>query len=1435
MAETLTQPAPAAASKPITLMYVHEQGVTIRKLTLSSPVGLKEAALDSPTYRSGFTHFAEQIDLVERWLESYVKSITKLSYEIAPFENLINGYLTQSTPPAYFSEAILDHDYTLLAMKRYSEGAKEFWTAAFTGVKKMEANMLEPINAFLQNDLRMFKDARKAVDQSQKQLDILLSRYSGLAKTKEASSLREDAFQVHEARKSYLKASMDFSVIAPQLRMALDKMLVKMFSDQWRDTRSSRQLGTLEKWTGDIERVRGWSREMENGERTFRRELQQARQQIEESAEAAIRPSRELDDYSLDATHKSRGPSTANLQTFGLRSRPARAEKQGWLNLRTVSGKPSRTVWLRRWFYVKSGIFGWLVQGSRSGAVEESERIGVLLCSVRASNSDDRRHVFEVKTKDTTIILQAETQPELNDWLVAFDTAKQKALEDPSGSESSGNESRAKDLAFAISPPSAPEFAASTADSGMPQSGDETSALTVDRSSTLPIPGIDHTGARNSFDVSSPKKSTFEKEIEGTREKLMHKLDLHRKPLASGPGGIASLIAASHGSMPVGPGALPSPTPDTPSMRKISTSLPIPRDLPTSTLAPSTLANPPAPTNLSATAVIVNGEQSVGMGRADASGGIPSGLMANVWGSSNWGYLNRLERGELDQSGLLSKISNSSSLAAQVTKIDDSTNTSPENTTAPAQHPSTSPSHRKTVSLDRDVNVSPAVPQDIPEYPVDYPVQLRTQDAQFRLLFPDAGRDEKVVLVFKASWNPNDQQDFPGRVYVTANEVYFYSNYCGMTMTTSIRLDFISDVTGAGGRDCDFLYLHLKNESPSGFTRVTVKTFLEPLRLLQRRLSLLITNAVDKKFNLDDLLKALIKLEQDDAGSSPSLDDWENVSISTPVDGSSTPRRRRSLKDHRDLRANVLIDRGLYGDSKQLGESSKTQSKSFKLPKQPVIFVPFAMDRLVVEKEYEISPKALFHVLFGDKSAVWQLLYHERQAQHIRMGPWTQPVQGHLRRDFEYEIEYLDLFRRACKAKISDHQVIDLANEHLLYVVSDRKTPWHLPYRDDFTLLTKVVITHVAKSKCKLALFIKVDWTKSHALQPIISRRALNDLYHDALDLADVVSDQCRRLGEGARTKKAISVFGPVGVQTQVTEFAGSESPLSARLGRSMKPRALTSLVFESCASMAESVLTSAFQIIFRICRWVWKTISANGIILCILAFSILANLVFSSRNATDSWRERRAANFMARLGVGPDLAMSKNIFLHDLTEATTPSTSFAAEHDESQYSQCRSTFDDLVSGSSHGQTSGHSIPSSKVRSTSVAFPLETQSQEHQKHQIRLQRTRQTLASQRHDLIIGLRIVNRIEQEMLRAEWEDWVLGESGRCQQVDAWIQRSRKEQRKQNDGSSTNAAVDDVTRKTAKEQSSWSADSSRLQHIEEWYEGYCLSCLEERKALEL
>jgi hypothetical protein len=1023
-----------------------------------------------------------------------------------------------------------------------------------------------------------------------------------------------------------------------------------------------------------MDRVRGWSREMETGEGVFRRELQIARRDISDVASKNAQPSRELEDYNLStvAFLGSKGPSTLNLS--GQRKEGETSEKQGWLFIRTISGKPARTAWVRRWFYVKNGIFGWLVQGERSGGVEESEKIGVLLCNVKPAVQEERRFCFEVKTKNQAILVQAETQGQLMEWLEAFEVAKNKALQASASDRVS--HPGGVDPAFAITAPSVPEFAAKVIDGHTSHGSDELSGAAFDRTSNLPVPGFEMSGnlaTRSSFDVTAPRRSVTgmitREEGESSRDhaaRIIQKLDLHRKGASNtelpatqsttAAGGIASLISASHNILPAYTPALTQVTPAKPT-------LVLPQDMEshTSTLAPHTLANPPAPTNLSKSAVIVSGERGVGIGRSDATGGMPSGMMANLWGTANWSYINRLEKQDAKSSSNNSAVPPSPGIRplepspkfvgdenrkpgeSGSSDIVQSSITVPADPNEPSvQTPAFS--HQKALSVDAEAMRLQAANAPKPEaFPANYPLELKTQEAQFRMLFPNVPREEKLLLVFRATWNPNEQQEFPGRVYVTQKDFYFYSHHLGLVLITGVGMDSILEVTAAPGRDCDFIFLHLREEATKGgFTRITIKTFLEPLRLLQSRLNYLVDiSQSDEPQTLEETMAALIKMENEDPTRSPSMESWEDVSMNTPIDDGTPSGRAR--KGHHDLRTSLHVERSLH-----LGRNKEVTK--FQLPSQPVVYEPEDMQRKVVEKQFEISPKALFHVMFGDKSAVFQLLYHDRRAQRIAQGPWVPLEKGHMRRDFEFQIDYFDVFHRARQANVIDYQVIDVMNDHVCYVITDMKTPWHLPHYKDFMLVSKIVITHVAKSKCKLAIYTKVDWTKAPTFSKgLVERQALDDSALDALDLADVITDQVRKLGPQSRTKKAVHIFGHVGQQTSVSLFSATDSANSRR--PQIKQRTLTHMLFETMSSFVESVISSLMMWAFAILRSVWKVARAQRLLLIGLVVSLFMNGFLTSQNTSVWWTERNAAQFMSRIGIGPNLMLSKAIYLKDLDE----------------------------------------------------------------------------------------------------------------------------------------------------------------------------------------
>lgn len=1206
-------------------------------------MGLNEAALDSPTFRAVTVHFADQVDGIERWLDGYVRTTSKLAADMLALEETVNTHLSKMMPPPSGADAVVDPDYTLLALRRAADGSRQWWTQVMGSARRMESVISDPIRAFMAGDLRGFKEARRALEAAQKTFDTTLARYVGQSKTKEPSALREDAFAVHETRKAYLRASVDFCLLAPQLRSGLDRLLVRVCADVCREVRRSADgaAASSARWADEMERVRGWSKEMEASEPVFRRELHVAGRDVAESALASHKPSRELEDYSTSTVPflGSKGPISVQRKGQGG---ALISEKQGWLFLRVLSGKPVRTSWVRRWYYCRDGIFGWLVQGP--AGVLQGDEVGVLLCSVKPAVQEERRFCFEVKTKSQTFMLQAETQAQLMEWLEVFEVAKTNAMDASMGRDNASLPGGV-DPAFAITPPSIPEFSAKSLETIAEDGG-----TGIERAGTLPVPADVGLTTRTSMDFNpgGPRRSITmlgREEGETGREhaaRIMQKLDLHRKATFADPasgaspnaGGIASLISASHTLIPSSyhPMAVNTSPRQQPSVLG-----PI-HERQSGNLAPLTLAKPPVSTNLSRPAVAASAERGLS---ASGPHGVSSAVTANYWGSNSWSSSIYPYRSEARKPSV-----------AEL--IDASGQAGDTQTPTEAGHdPSSSAGlgHRRTVSVDTKPAAARVPDKVVAEaFPPRYPPELRVQHAQFRLLFPTVPQHEKLVLVFNAAWSSTSEDakenrglSGNGRIFVTPDNMYFYGHQMGLVLLYAISLDMITEVTAAPGRNCDYIFLHLSQDmNETGLARITIKIFLENLPLLHARLNLLIDDLqAEEPMELPELVSALTRLEREDyEKKSPSVESWDEISTGTPLDDDTAPGRHASRR-LRDLGFDYRSSRG----------SRKPVSK-LQLPAHRVVYEPEGMGHSVAERHFEISAKACFHVLFGDKSFIFPKLYFERRAKEIAQGPWELQDHGRMRRQFKFKVDYVDMLGRPRPGEVVDQQTVDLFTDHVTYVVTHVKTPWHLPHSQAFKLVTKVVITHVAKSKCKLAIYTKVDWSKAPAFSKnMVQRQALDDAANDAEELAEIATDQVRKLGPHSRTKRAIQVYGNLGQQKQVVVFTPNEAESAKK--PQIKPRTLTAMLFETARSFMESAISSVMMWAFAGVRKLFGIFTAHRVILLLLASSAMYNLVVVSQGTSTWWTERKAARYMARIGVGPNVMMSKAIYLADLEEAS--------------------------------------------------------------------------------------------------------------------------------------------------------------------------------------
>ena len=1172
------------------------------------PVSLTEAALDSPTFRTAAEQFSEQVDGIERWLDGYLKATSRLTQDIMALDESINSYLGKLVPAPSTADTVMDHEYTQLALKRVGDASRDHWTQFQSMARRMEAIATEPIRMFIHNDLRNFKDSRRSMDNAQKSFDGTLARYLGMSKSKEPSSLREDAFAVFEARKAYLKSSLDYCLWAPQFRQALDKLLIRMSSDLWNLLKQQRG-GTpcSTKWQTDMERVLGWSKDMEASEPVFRREVHLARREIGEATLVLSKPSRDLEDYSASTVPflSSRGPSSTNAPKEG---EPVVSERQGWLYLKMTVGKPAKTTWIRRWFYCRDGIFGWLVQAPHG--VLQGDEIGVLLCNAKPVVAEDRRFCFQVKTKSQTMILQAETQGELSDWLEVFEVAKKDAFEASMAKDGTALSS-GSNPAFSITPPMIPEFSAGVLDA---ISGEDASQ------STLSVPSEPAALAqRGSFDVNQSARRSISnlgrdlarEEGESNREhaaRIIQKLDLHRKatfgnsdqPLSAGLGtvsGLASLVAG-HGSG--GPSAAPK-SPATSRLAGI--------DVPPGSLAPPYLAPAPIATGLSRFAVIATAERGLA---PDVSRIMSTAVMANYWGSNPWSSVYSSTNVNYN------RMINADALESRLKSTGD-----------------------KPKNFDR------RLPE---EFPPCYPPELKAQHAQFRLLFPTAPMEEKLVLVFRATWMSSGENGFEGptlagngRIYVTPDSMYFYGHQMGLVVAYTIGLDFIAEVTANPGRDCDFIVLRLGQDmNDTGLTKITIKTFLEDVRLLHARLNLLIDDLqAEEPMDVEEIITQLISLEEDELeGKSPGAESWEDMDFEVPADRAAESKEQR-LKPPQP--------RGSRGHP---GRQRPRLSSKVHLPSSPVVWEPTDMKSKVAERHFEVGAKACFHIIFGDESFLFPRLYYDRDARDIVQGPWVLAPDEHMRREFTFKVNSVDILHRSKICDIRDYQIIDVHRDHVTYVVTHVKKAWHLPHSQYFNIIIKMVITHISKSKCKLAVYIRTDWATFPSLsKSIVDRQALNDASADAEDFAEAATDQIRRLGPRSRTKRAIQVYGHIGRQAQPVVFTPAEADAARR--QAVQPRTLTEMVYETVRSFSLSAVTSVIMWVFAALQRIFKVATAHRAIMLALIISLIANVSLTSLEGSVWLRERRATRMMGRLGIGPNMVMSKGVYLEDLKEAT--------------------------------------------------------------------------------------------------------------------------------------------------------------------------------------
>ena len=723
----------------------------------------------------------------------------------------------------------------------------------------------------------------------------------------------------------------------------------------------------------EMRKILAWNDEMTASAKQLQDQLYVTRTKLEKEMIERIQPKRDLAIYkanTLSPQEKNGGSrfggrlsvqsDTSERRRNISVSQTGKPAKQGWLFHRVSTGKPVKNAWVRRWFFVKDGTFGWLNISTKSTGVEESERVGVLLCNVRLAPSEERRFCFEVMTKSNNYMLQTETDSDLADWVQVFELAKNAVLAD---------EKEHHPQAFAIMAPSNPEFAAPPIDDH-DRHGSSTPGLAPPQPTT----------PRASFDVAPPTGGGGS--MQASRS-IVQKLDKRLKDRPKGPnpaGGIASLVQASQTA--IAGQHIPA--------QQLQISAPRPVDIFAdpiggSNIAPGTLAPPPLSTQMSSRAVQARSRAS-----SNSAPNAPSGVMANYWGSMHWGLVSVDDESNHTNTG---QDSTNQAQSSADTYYEKSQKGSPNLgvVVEGAKERRGSISHRRSHSRSTSSIEYPPI-----HYPQDYPMELKKQDAQFRTLFPASRGDEFVLLVCRVMWQPVEGQQLWGRMYATNSGLHFFAHAQGMVCIQSVPFSDIIKISHHVGISADNIVIERDNMDP-----IDAKVYLDSANLLTRRIDVLFRNSLsDQPTHTHELLQEIRHMEEEresDEEESPSQAHHEE-----DFEIARSPRANEGMFGE---------EAALHGLPPQLLRRSG-DSVRVVFPSEPVTCnCKDHLEKRFAEFVFHIPAKSLFHLMFGDNSPIWKKVYRGRRVSDLEIGPWKS-VNKQLIREYKYIINVTDVLSR---------------------------------------------------------------------------------------------------------------------------------------------------------------------------------------------------------------------------------------------------------------------------------------------------------------------------------------------------------------------------------------------------------------------------------------
>lgn len=451
-------------------------------------VMLSEAAMDSPTFRATTNYFDSRVRYLDEWINDTTLYLqNKYKPALADFKKIQNSLLQQLLPnPNMVANGMLiNQAFTPTLIDSFNKDFDHLASNLLSIVlgDEVACNKFTSMLAKLKKDsIVPYMDRKNTFDYFQQKFDSHNSKYSAIESSRsvpgssssdvssnasnsalgnrlvdvDPAVLRDEHLKLFESRKEYLKASLDLVGAMSTLKFRLDKVLVDII-----DELISKNTVTINDDSMNVDgieigrRTIDLSPNISNYLKDYKRwvsEVIEASQVLENNMEKTIiatytrtvkasGPSKDLQDYNKSIAEKAIehivGPKLGTPQkNIAPSTMPS---KSGWLYMKTYSSSmPRKEMWVRRWCFVQGTIFGMFSLSPSKTFVEESDKFGIFLTSIKYLPNYSRNFCFELKiigkdnpesdvlerSSDIDIIFQAEDLKELKSWIMTFHNSK---------------------------------------------------------------------------------------------------------------------------------------------------------------------------------------------------------------------------------------------------------------------------------------------------------------------------------------------------------------------------------------------------------------------------------------------------------------------------------------------------------------------------------------------------------------------------------------------------------------------------------------------------------------------------------------------------------------------------------------------------------------------------------------------------------------------------------------------------------------------------------------------------------------------------------------------------------------------------------------------------------------------------------------------------